>query len=118
MGGASSWEEFEKYDWVHSEVVSIKDFENLRPLEIMLLGMMREDKLKGAKLLEIGCGYGRATLRYAQEGKLTAVQMAAMLGITKADMSRIFNHRIERFSTDKLIRLYAQIRPDYRLEVA
>ena len=57
-------------------------------------------------------------LRYAHERKLSAIQMAKMLGITKADMSRIFNHRIDRFSTDKLIRLYAKIKPDYRLKVA
>ena len=57
-------------------------------------------------------------LKYAQERRMTAVQMAKMLGIPKADMSRIFNHRLDRFSTDKLIRLYAKIRPEYRLEVA
>lgn len=57
-------------------------------------------------------------LKYAQQNELTAGQMATMLGITKADMSRIFNHRIDRFSTDKLIGLYAKIKPDYRLKVA
>ncbi len=57
-------------------------------------------------------------LKYARDKKLTAIEMAKLLGITKADMSRIFNHRIDRFSTDKLIRLYAKVRPNYRLEVA
>jgi predicted XRE-type DNA-binding protein len=57
-------------------------------------------------------------LRYTRENKMTAVSMAAFLGITKADMSRIFNHRIEKFSTDRLIRLYAKINPDYKLKVA
>ena len=57
-------------------------------------------------------------LKYARENELTAVEMARFLGIPKADMSRIFNHRIDRFSTDKLIRLYAKINPDYRLKVA
>jgi hypothetical protein len=38
-------------------------------------------------------------------------------GPTKADMSRIFNHRITRF-TDKLIRLYSKINPGYQLKVA
>jgi len=57
-------------------------------------------------------------LKYAQEREISAVQMAKLLGITKADMSRIFNHRIDRFSTDKLIRLYAKMKPDYKLEVA
>jgi predicted XRE-type DNA-binding protein len=57
-------------------------------------------------------------LKYAQKHNLTAVEMAKLLGITKADMSRIFNHRITRFSTDKLVRLYSKINPDYRLKVA
>lgn len=57
-------------------------------------------------------------LKYAHENKLTAAETARFLGITKADMSRIYNHRIDRFSTDKLIRLYAKINPDYRLKVA
>ena len=57
-------------------------------------------------------------LNYAQAKEMTAVEMAELLGITKADMSRVFNHRIVRFSTDKLIRLYAKIKPNYRLQVA
>lgn len=57
-------------------------------------------------------------LKYANKHHLTAVEMAKFLEITKADMSRIFNHRITRFSTDRLVRLYAKINPDYRLKVA
>ncbi len=57
-------------------------------------------------------------LKYSQANGLSAIRMAAFLGITKADMSRIFNHRISRFSTDKLVRLYSKIKPDYRLKVA
>lgn len=57
-------------------------------------------------------------LKYSQKHNLTAVEMAKFLEITKADMSRIFNHRITRFSTDKLVRLYSKINPGYRLKVA
>ncbi len=57
-------------------------------------------------------------LKYAHKHKLNAVSMAKFLEITKADMSRIFNHRITRFSTDKLVKLYARAYPDYRLRVA
>ncbi len=57
-------------------------------------------------------------LKYAQKNNLNTVQMAKFLGITKADMSRIFNHRITRFSTDKLIRIYARVNPDYEIRVA
>lgn len=57
-------------------------------------------------------------LKYSREKKLNAVQMAKFLGIPKSDMSRIFNHRIDRFSTDKLVRLFARIKPDFQLKVA
>jgi predicted XRE-type DNA-binding protein len=57
-------------------------------------------------------------LKYAQSKGLTSAAMADFLEIPKADMSRIFNHRIGRFSTDKLVRLYSKINPDYRLRVA
>ena len=57
-------------------------------------------------------------LKYSQQEKLNAVQMAKFLGVPKSDMSRIFNHRIDRFSTDKLIRLFAKIKPDFQLKVA
>ena len=57
-------------------------------------------------------------LKYSQERKLNTVQMAKVSGFTKADMSRIFNHRIDRFSTDKLLRLYGKIKPDFKLKVA
>lgn len=60
----------------------------------------------------------QALLRYAQKNGFTAVEMAEFLEITKADMSRIFNHRIERFSTDRLLNLYAKIKPNYRLKVS
>ena len=60
----------------------------------------------------------QALLKYAQQNKLNSLEMARFLEITKADMSRIFNHRITRFSTDKLIKLYAKAHPEYRLSAA
>ncbi len=57
-------------------------------------------------------------LKYAQKNGLSTTEMAHFLGIPKADMSRIFNHRIERFSTDKLVNLYAEIKPNYKLKVS
>lgn len=56
-------------------------------------------------------------LKYAQKKKFKDVEMAKFLKITKADMSRIFNHRIDKFSTDKLIQLYSKIKPNYKLKV-
>ncbi|MCM0606599.1 MAG: XRE family transcriptional regulator [Xanthomonadaceae bacterium] len=56
-------------------------------------------------------------LKYASQHELSAVAMAKLLDITKADISRIFNHRITRFSTDKLVRLYSKIHPNYHLKI-
>ena len=57
-------------------------------------------------------------LKYARKNKITAQEMAEKLGIPGSDMSRIFNHNIERFSTDKLLKLYAIVYPDYKLKVS
>jgi predicted XRE-type DNA-binding protein len=57
-------------------------------------------------------------LKYAKKNKLTATEMADILSIPGSDMSRIFNHNIERFSTDKLLKLYAIAYPDYKLKVS
>ena len=57
-------------------------------------------------------------LKYAHKKKLKDKEMAELLEITKADMSRIFNHRIKKFSTDKLLKLYAKIKPNYKLKVS
>jgi predicted XRE-type DNA-binding protein len=50
-------------------------------------------------------------LKYSHKNEFKDAEMAELLGLTKVDMSRIFNHRIDKFSTDKLIQLYAKIKP-------
>ena len=57
-------------------------------------------------------------LKYAQKNEFTSGEMAEELGIPDSDMSRIFNHNIERFSTDKLLKLYSVVYPDYKLKVS
>ena len=57
-------------------------------------------------------------LKYSYKNDYKDSEMADFLGLTKADMSRIFNHRIDKFSTDKLIKLYAKIKPEYKLKVS
>jgi len=57
-------------------------------------------------------------LKYSFKKSLNSSDMADFLEISKADMSRIFNHRIEKFSTDKLIKLYEKINPEYKLKVS
>jgi len=57
-------------------------------------------------------------LKYAKKHELGTVELGEELGISKSDVSRIFNHRIERFSTDRLLRLYAIVFPDFKLKVS
>lgn len=57
-------------------------------------------------------------LKYSQKNEYNNSEMAKLLNITKADMSRIFNHRIDKFSTDKLIKIYSVIKPEYKLKVS
>ena len=57
-------------------------------------------------------------LNYAMKNGLTASEMAEELQIPKADVSRIFNHQIKRFSTDKLLKLYSVVFPNYKLKVS
>ena len=57
-------------------------------------------------------------LKYAKKNELTSGEMADELGIPNSDMSRIFNHNIDRFSTDKLLKLYSVAYPDYKLKVS
>lgn len=57
-------------------------------------------------------------LKFSLKKGYKDIEMADLLGITKADMSRIFNHRIDKFSTDKLLKIYAKIKPDYKLRVS
>lgn len=60
----------------------------------------------------------QSILKFAHKNGLSTTEMAEKLGITVADTSRIFNHRIDRFSTDKLLKLYAVIKPNYKLKVS
>ncbi len=60
----------------------------------------------------------QSILKFAHKKGLSTTEMAEKLRITVADTSRIFNHRIDRFSTDKLLKLYAIIKPNYKLKVS
>lgn len=56
-------------------------------------------------------------LKYAHRQNVSAAELAKSLAISKAEMMRIFNHRIARMSTDKLIRLVTKIYPHLRLKM-
>ncbi len=55
---------------------------------------------------------------YKIENKLNQKQLAETLGIDEAKVSKILHHRIQEFSTDRLISLYFILNPDLKLKVA
>ena len=56
-------------------------------------------------------------VRYTREHDLTQDQLAELLGVDKAKVSKILHHRIDEFSTDRLITLYQQLTPDIKFKV-
>lgn len=55
---------------------------------------------------------------YKQKHKLSLEEMADLLGTDKAKVSKILRHRIESFSTDRLVTLLQIIYPKTELRVA
>lgn len=55
---------------------------------------------------------------YKQQHDLTLEKMAEILGTDKAKISKILRHRIESFSTDRLLTLLQIIYPETKLKVA
>ena len=56
-------------------------------------------------------------VRYTREHDLTQDQLAKVLGVDKAKVSKILHHRIDEFSTDRLVTLYQQLNPDIKFKV-
>ncbi|MBC7714754.1 MAG: XRE family transcriptional regulator [Rhizobacter sp.] len=54
---------------------------------------------------------------YKIEQNCSQKEMAEMIGIDEAKMSKILRHRLDEFSTDRLITLYQKINPDLKLSV-
>jgi predicted XRE-type DNA-binding protein len=59
----------------------------------------------------------REFVKYALEHKLKSLELAKELGIHESEISRILHHRIDRFSTDKLISLLEKIRPNHKIQL-
>lgn len=57
-------------------------------------------------------------IRYKSKNKLTQKELAVLLEIDEAKVSKILHHRIKEFSTDRLISLYTKINPELKLKVA
>lgn len=56
-------------------------------------------------------------IQYKQEHNLSQDEIAEMLGVDKAKVSKILRHRIDEFSTDRLISLYQQLNPEIKIKV-
>ena len=57
-------------------------------------------------------------LQFKMDHDLNQVQLAELLGVDKAKVSKILHHRIEEFSTDRLVTLYQKIDPDIVIKVS
>ncbi len=56
-------------------------------------------------------------IKYKRTHNLTQKQLAEILGVDEPKVSKILRHRIEEFSTDRLITLYEKLNPEVRLRV-
>jgi len=56
-------------------------------------------------------------IKYKNDHDLTQDQLADALNVDKAKVSKILRHRIDEFSTDRLITLYQQLNPSLKIRV-
>ncbi|MEK6556321.1 MAG: XRE family transcriptional regulator [Bdellovibrionota bacterium] len=56
-------------------------------------------------------------LAYMQIHKIKQKDLAKMLGSDEPEMSRILHHRIDKVSTDKLLRMVQQLNPKVKLSI-
>ncbi len=54
---------------------------------------------------------------YILEKKISQREMAELVGIDEGKMSKILHHRLDEFSTDRLITLYEKLNPRVKLKV-
>lgn len=55
---------------------------------------------------------------YKHDKKISQREMAELLGIDEGKISKILHNRLEEFSTDRLIALYAKLNPKVQLKVS
>lgn len=55
---------------------------------------------------------------YKHDKKISQREMAEHLGIDEGKISKILHNRLEEFSTDRLIALYAKLNPKVQLKVS
>jgi predicted XRE-type DNA-binding protein len=56
-------------------------------------------------------------LKYKRIQGCSQKELAEVLGVDEAKVSKIVHHRIEEFSTDRLITLYEKLNPKVKLKV-
>lgn len=56
-------------------------------------------------------------IKYKMTHGLNQKELAQILGIDEPKMSKILHHRIDEFSTDRLIDLYSKLEPNLKLSV-
>jgi predicted XRE-type DNA-binding protein len=56
-------------------------------------------------------------IQYKAEHQISQEALAESLGVDKAKVSKILHHRIDEFSTDRLIKLYQELNPRIKLRV-
>jgi predicted XRE-type DNA-binding protein len=56
-------------------------------------------------------------LKYKKSHEMNQKELAEALGVDEAKVSKILHHRIDEFSSDRLIDLYSKLEPDLKLKV-
>lgn len=56
-------------------------------------------------------------VRFKHKNELAQKDMAKIMSIDEAKVSKILRHRIDEFSTDRLIDLYSKLDPDLKLKI-
>ena len=56
-------------------------------------------------------------IKYKKKHGINQREIAERLGVDEAKVSKILHHRIDEFSTDRLINLYSILDPDLTLKV-
>lgn len=56
-------------------------------------------------------------IQYKIEHEMSQDEMAELLGVDKAKISKILHHRTDEFSTDRLLKLYQELNPKLKLLV-
>ena len=56
-------------------------------------------------------------IKYKKANGYNQKQLAELLEVDEAKISKILHHRVDEFSTDRLISLYLKLEPDLKLKV-